>query len=87
MIYEGLNPEIKEKARACKTQDELKTLAEAEGFSLSEEELQGVSGGSLEGCNEYYKRSDFYCDDYHCGTLVCDPFNCGWVTCWKDTRS
>ena len=87
MSFEELRSEIKEKIRACKTLDELKALAEAEGFELSEEDLQGVSGGGLEGCNDYYKCSDFDCDEHHCGTLVCGTFNCSWVTCWKNTRS
>ena len=40
-----ISPELKEKARACKTPDEVLALAKAEGYKLSDEEMQAVSGG------------------------------------------
>ena len=40
-----LSPELREKAKACKTPDEMLALAKAEGYKLSEEELAAVSGG------------------------------------------
>ena len=40
-----ISPELKEKARACKTPDEILALAKKEGYKLSEEELASVSGG------------------------------------------
>ena len=47
MIFEDLTPEQREKARACKTPEEMLALAKEEGRELSEEELKAVSGGSL----------------------------------------
>ena len=40
-----LSPELREKAKACKTPEEMLALAKAEGYKLSEEELEAVSGG------------------------------------------
>ena len=46
----GLSPELREKARACKTPEEMLALAKEEGFELSDEQLQDVSGGSNWSC-------------------------------------
>ena len=46
MDFTDLTPEIMEKAKACKTGEELIELAESEGFDLSEEQLKAISGGS-----------------------------------------
>lgn len=58
-----INPELREKALACKTPEELLALAKKEGYKLSEEELVAVSGGG----------SDWMCSrrDMSCG-LDCD---------------
>ena len=60
MNFEDLTPEQQEKARACKTKEELAALAEEEGFQLSDDELEGIAGGELEhkkcstvGCPHY----------------------------------
>ena len=45
MHFENLTPELKEKALACETTDELVELAKSEGVDLSDEELDGISGG------------------------------------------
>lgn len=45
MDFKDLNPELREKAGACKTPDELLALAKSEGYKLSEEELESISGG------------------------------------------
>ena len=45
MNFEDLSAELKERARACKTIDELISFAEEEGFKLTNEELEGISGG------------------------------------------
>ena len=45
-----ISPELKEKARACKTPDEILALAKKEGYKLSDEEMQAVSGGW--GCSD-----------------------------------
>ena len=41
-----ISPELREKAKACKTPEELLALAKSEGYKLSEDELEAVSGGS-----------------------------------------
>ena len=45
MNFEDLTPEQQQKARACKTPEELLMLARAEGYELNEDELAAVSGG------------------------------------------
>ena len=40
-----ISPELREKAKACKTPEELLALAKKEGYKLSDEEMQAVSGG------------------------------------------
>ena len=46
MNFEDLTPEQKEKARACKSVEELIELAKSEGGTLSDEELDAISGGA-----------------------------------------
>ena len=50
--FEDLTPELQEKARNCKNNEELLELAKKEGIQLSDEELQQIAGGGL--C-AYYK--------------------------------
>ena len=45
MNLEDLSPELRSKARKCKTPEEILELAREEGYELSEEELNAVSGG------------------------------------------
>ena len=45
MDFKDISPELREKAMACKTPEEMLALAKAEGYKLSEEELSAVSGG------------------------------------------
>ena len=45
MDLENISAELKEKARACKTPEELLALAAAEGIELTEEQLNAVAGG------------------------------------------
>jgi len=45
MKFEELTTEQKEKAIACKTPDELLKLAKEEGIELTDEQLEGISGG------------------------------------------
>ena len=40
-----LSPELREKARACKTPDEMLALAKKEGYKLSDTEMEAISGG------------------------------------------
>ena len=51
MDFEDLTPEQQEKAKACKSADELVELAKAEGFELTDEELEAISGGSWLKCH------------------------------------
>ena len=40
-----ISPELRKKAEACKTSEELLALAKQEGYKLTEEELAAMSGG------------------------------------------
>ena len=44
-IYDNLSDELKEKAKACKTMDELMEFAGKEGIELPDEMLDSVAGG------------------------------------------
>lgn len=45
-IYDGLTEEQKAKAKACTTPEELIDLAKSEGVELTDEQLEGIAGGS-----------------------------------------
>ena len=45
MNFENLTEEQKKKAQACKTPEEMLALAREEGYELSDEQLEAVSGG------------------------------------------
>ena len=67
MNLEDLSPELKEKALACKTPEELLALAAEEGYELSDEELAAVSGGVDWSCWSVcpsQKACDKYEDDW-----------------------
>ena len=53
-ICDSLSDEQKEKAKVCKTMDELKTLAGEEGIELPDEVLDAVAGGCGNDCNKCY---------------------------------
>ena len=46
-IYDSLTDEQKEKAKNCKTMDELTALAGKEGLELPDEALDHVAGGLM----------------------------------------
>lgn len=50
MDFKDLTPEQQEKARACKSADELIKLAEAEGVELNDEQLDTIAGGAWYNC-------------------------------------
>ena len=60
MDFENLDisPELREKAKACKTPEEMLALAKAEGYKLSEEELSAVSGGGG------WSKDEQFCDPF-----------------------
>ena len=60
MKFEDLTPEQQEKARACKTPEDILALAKEEGYELSGEELSSIAGGTQE------DPWDPRCSDYHC---------------------
>ena len=53
MNLEDLSPELQEKAKACKTVEDILTLAKDEGMELSDEELDAIAGGGLSACGEH----------------------------------
>ena len=53
MNYDELSEEQKEKLKNCKTAEEIMALAQAEGYELSDDELEAVSGGCS--CSEKHK--------------------------------
>ncbi len=67
MNYEDLSPELKEKAKACKTPEDILALAKEEGYTLSEEELDGLAGGGPEWNRSYTCENKEY--DTTCWTL------------------
>ena len=46
MDFKDLTEEQKAKACACKTPEEILTLAKEEGYELSDDQLEAVSGGA-----------------------------------------
>ena len=60
MDFENLDisPELREKAKACTSPEELLALAKSEGYKLSDADIEAVSGiggwtGSGGSCNAY----------------------------------
>ncbi|MCR4870419.1 MAG: Nif11-like leader peptide family natural product precursor [Atopobiaceae bacterium] len=47
MDLESLNSELLERIKECKTEDELKALADEAGFELTDELLAGIAGGDI----------------------------------------
>lgn len=47
MSFEDLTPGQQERAKACKTPEELFELAKAEGHQLSDDHLDAIVGGAL----------------------------------------
>ena len=63
-----ISPELREKAKACTSPEELLALAKSEGYQLSEVEMEAVSGGGVwDGCKSFDCPDDF-CEMFstHC---------------------
>ena len=60
MEYDELSQGLKDKARACKTPEEVLALAQEEGIALSDEELDQIAGGrgkwAHEECNDFIRQ-------------------------------
>jgi hypothetical protein len=55
MDFENVSEELREKARKCKTPEEILALANEEGYELTDEEAQGIVGGSFwSACRDYF---------------------------------
>ena len=89
-LLKGLTEEQIAKAKACKTPEELLSLAKAEGVELTEEQLSAVNGG----CGTYTVRcpkcgSNFIVEDcvgkkdYYCNTCG-HEFN---DNLWEDIKN
>ena len=46
MDFSDISPELREKAKACTSPEELIELAKKEGYKLSDQDLETVSGGA-----------------------------------------
>ena len=49
-IYDNLSDELKEKAKQCKTMEELTALAAKEGIELPDEVVDQIAGGCGQTC-------------------------------------
>lgn len=72
--FDELPEELKEKAKACKSADELAKLASDNMIALSDEEIEGISGGSW--ANDCSKKN---CGDYE--SDVSQPSDCKHMHC------
>lgn len=53
MDFNELSPELQEKAKSCKTPEEMLALAKEEGYELSDSELEAIAGGTWHGCDDH----------------------------------
>ena len=54
MDFKDVSPELREKAKACTSPEEVLELAKNEGYELSDEELAAISGGFGWNCKHAY---------------------------------
>ncbi len=50
MDLSNLPDDLKQRVRACESEDELRALAEQEGIELSDEQLAAIAGGTDWSC-------------------------------------
>ena len=55
MEFDEISQELKDRARACKTPEEVLALAKDEGITLSDEELEQIAGGKGKWAHEECK--------------------------------
>ena len=67
LSLEDLSPELQEKARTCKTTEDVLALAKQESYELSDEQLSAVSGGMTWDCLNYCRKDD--CPEEDCFVL------------------
>ncbi|SEF78271.1 hypothetical protein SAMN04487934_103124 [Eubacterium ruminantium] len=87
-FIKDLSPELQEKARACKTTEELLKLADDNDIEISREALDTVSGGSIcgsEDCpnggkHEWEEISREYDTMGKCYIVKCRCKKCGQTT-------
>jgi hypothetical protein len=58
-----LSPELREKAKGCKTPDEFLAFAKKEGYKLSDQEMEGIAGGWT--CSTFGERSDCHLNQWY----------------------
>ena len=60
MEFDELSEDLKERAKACKTPEEMLALAKDEGIVLSDEDLEQVAGGkgkwAHEECQDFIRQ-------------------------------
>ena len=61
MDFNDLTPEQQEKAKACNTPDDLLAFAKEEGVELTDEELEAISGGSWDNCEDQTCGKHHFC--------------------------
>ena len=63
MDFKDLSPELRDKAKACENPEELLKLAKEEGYELSDDDLDGISGGWS--CDSFGERSDCHLNQWY----------------------
>lgn len=53
MNFEDLTTQQKEKAKACKTPEDVLALAKEEGVELTDDQLEAISGGWDISCEDF----------------------------------
>ncbi len=60
MEFDELSEDLKERAKACKTPEEMLALAKDEGMVLSDEDLEQIAGGkgkwAHEECSDFIRQ-------------------------------
>mgnify|MGYP002626972399 CR=1 FL=1 len=52
MDFNDLTEDLRAKIQACKTPEEMLALAKEEGYELSDEQLEALSGGGFWDCGD-----------------------------------